>query len=137
MPSLQLGIWQSAVRFLITYPVTSKLVSAFSNWKKILSKNISPFGTVKTESENIWICWRWQWHFIKSNRTKNTSRMLRYLLGLIYYSNTIFRNISGKNEIISLYCALKCNGAQGELFFILIFLCAHAGYLVIFTETGK
>ena len=27
--------------------------------KKILSKNISLFGTVKTESEKIWICWRW------------------------------------------------------------------------------
>ena len=27
--------------------------------KKILSKNISLFGTVKTEPENIWICWRW------------------------------------------------------------------------------
>ena len=41
--------------------------------------------------------------FIKSNRTKNTSKMLRYLLGLIYCSNTIFGNISGKNELISLY----------------------------------
>ena len=26
--------------------------------------------------------------------------MLRYLLGLIYYSNTIFGNISGKNEVL-------------------------------------
>ena len=75
--------------------------------------------------------------FIKSNRTKNTSKMLRYLLGLIYYSNTIFGNISGKNEVISLYCALKCNGIQDEFFSRLIFACAHAGYLVIFTETGK
>ena len=25
-------------------------------------------------------------------------------------------NISGKNEVISLYCALKCNGAQDEFF---------------------
>ena len=47
--------------------------------------------------------------FIKSNRTKNTSKMLRYLLGLIYYSNTIFGNISGKNEVISLY-----SGAPNE-----------------------
>ena len=31
------------------------VASAISNFKKILSKNISPFGTVKTESENIWI----------------------------------------------------------------------------------
>ena len=30
--------------------------SAISNFKKILIKNISPFGTVQTESENIWIC---------------------------------------------------------------------------------
>ena len=29
------------------------VASAISNFKKILSKNISPFGTVKTESENI------------------------------------------------------------------------------------
>jgi len=32
------------------------VVSAISNFKKILSKNVSPFGTAKTESENIWIC---------------------------------------------------------------------------------
>jgi len=75
--------------------------------------------------------------FIKSNRTKITSKMLRYLMGLIYYSNTIFGNISGKNEVISLYCALKCHGAQDEFFSRLIFACAHVGYLVIFTETGK
>ena len=30
--------------------------------------------------------------FIKSKRTKNTTKMLRYLLGLIYYRNTIFGN---------------------------------------------
>ena len=53
--------------------------------------------------------------FIKSNRTKNTSKMLRYLLGLIYYSNTIFGNISGKNKVI---CALKCNGTQDEFFLL-------------------
>ena len=47
---------------------------------------------------------------IKSNRTKNTSKMLRYLLRLIYYSNAMFGNIGGKNKVISLYCALKCNG---------------------------
>ena len=48
--------------------------------------------------------------FIKSNRTKNTSKMLRYLLGLIYYSNTIFGNISGKNKVISLHAmALETN----------------------------
>ena len=75
--------------------------------------------------------------FTKSNGTKKTSKMLRYLLGLIYYSNTIFGNISGKNKVISLYCALKCNGAQDEFFSRLILACAHAGYLVFFTETGK
>ena len=32
------------------------VASFFSNFKKNLSKSISPFGTVKTESENIWIC---------------------------------------------------------------------------------
>ena len=33
------------------------VASAISNLKKkILSEKISPFGTVKTESENVWIC---------------------------------------------------------------------------------
>ena len=62
--------------------------------------------------------------FIKSNRTKNTSKMLHYLLGLIYYSNTIFGNISRKIEVISLYCELKCNGAQDE-FFLIYFSLVH------------
>ena len=88
---------------------------AISNFKKILSKNISPFGRVKTESEKIGSV---DGDFIKSNRTKNTSKMLRYLLGLIYYSNTIFGNINGKNEVVSLYCAVKCNGAQDEFFLV-------------------
>ena len=56
--------------------------------------------------------------FIKSNRTKNTGKMLCYLLGLIYYSNTLFVKISGKNEVVSLYCALKCNGIEGEYFLV-------------------
>ena len=56
--------------------------------------------------------------FIKNNKTKETSKMLRYLLGLIYYSNTIFGNISGKNEVNSLYCPLKCNGIQDEFFLV-------------------
>ena len=56
--------------------------------------------------------------FIKNNKTKKTSKMLRYLLGLIYYSNTIFGNISGKNEVNSLYCPLKCNGIQDEFFLV-------------------
>ena len=91
------------------------VASAFSNLKKIslniflrleqLKQNQRTFGSVDGD-------------FIKSNRTKNTSKMLRYLLGLIYYSNTIFGNISGKNEVISLYCALKCNGAQDEFFLV-------------------
>ena len=81
-------------------------VSAISILKKIslkiflrleqLKHNQRTFGSVDGD-------------FIKSNRTKNTSKMLRYLLGLIYYSNTIFGNISGKNKVTSLYCALKCN----------------------------
>ena len=76
--------------------------------------------------------------FIKSNRTKNTSKMLRYLLGLIYYSNTIFGNISGKNEVISLYSSARSNAMAFKTNFSrLIFACAQAGYLVIFSETGK
>ena len=47
---------------------------------------------------------------IKSNRTKNTNKMLRCLLWLIYYSNTILGNIGGTNKVISLYWALKRNG---------------------------
>ena len=42
--------------------------------------------------------------------------MLRYLLGLIYYNNTIFGNISGENEVISLYRALKCHDIQDKFF---------------------
>ena len=68
-----------------------------------LKQNQRPFGSVDGD-------------FIKSNRTKNTSKVLRYLLGLIYYSNTIVGNINEKNEVISLYCALRCNGAQDEFF---------------------
>ena len=78
--------------------------------------------------------------FIKSNRAKNTSKMLRFLLGLIYYSNTIFGNISGKNEVISLYSSARSDQMpwhSRRIFSRLIFACAQAGYLVIFTETGK
>ena len=107
------------------------VASAISNSKKILSKTISPFETVKTESENIWIRWRW---FTKSNRTKNTSKMLRYLLGLIYYSSAIFGNISGKNLAL---LRAQMQWRSRRIFSRLIFACAHAGYLVIFTETGK
>ena len=61
------------------------VASAIFNFKKILSKSISPFGTVKTLRTFGSV----DGDFIKSNRTKNTSKMLRYFLGLIYYSNTI------------------------------------------------
>ena len=116
-PFAFLAVRQSAVRQLITYPVTSNLLLRllFPTLKKFslkvflrleqLKQNQRTFGSVDGD-------------FIKSNRTKNTSKMLRYLLGLIYYSNTIFGNISGKNEGISLYCALKCNGAQDEFFLV-------------------
>ena len=96
------------------------VASAISNFKKFclkiflrleqLKQNQRTFGSVDGD-------------FIKTNRTKNRSKMLRYLLGLIYYSNTIFGNISGKNEVISLYCALKCHGIQDEFFSRLIFAC--------------
>ena len=91
------------------------VASAISNFKKFflkiflrleqLKQNQRTFGSVEGD-------------FIKSNRTKNTSKMLRYLLGLIYHSNAIFGNISGKNKVISLYCALKCNGAQDKFFLV-------------------
>ena len=87
------------------------VASAISNFKKIflrleqLKQNQRTFGSVDGD-------------FIKSNRANNTSKMLRYLLGLIYYNNTMFGNISGKNDVISLYCALKCNAAQDEVFLV-------------------
>ena len=59
LPSLRLGIWQSAVRWLITYPVTSNLMFRllFPILKKFLLKIFLRLElTVKTESENIWIC---------------------------------------------------------------------------------
>ena len=45
--------------------------------EKIPSKNISPFGTVKTESERTFRSV--DDYFLKSDRTNNTSKMLRYL----------------------------------------------------------
>lgn len=88
------------------------VASVISNFLKV-SLKIPPFATVKKEyvkrtfgSVNGDVT--------KSNGTKNTIKMLRYLLVLIYYSNTIFGNISGKNEFISLCCTLKCNGAQDD-----------------------
>ena len=57
LPSLRLGIWQPATcNKIVSGHKQFNVASAISNFKKILSKNISPFGTVKTESENIWIC---------------------------------------------------------------------------------
>ena len=61
--------------------------------------------------------------FIKSDRTKNTRKMLRYLLGLIYYSNTVFGNITGKNEVISLYCALNAMALKTNFFSFNFRLC--------------
>ena len=92
------------------------VASAISNFKKILSKNISPFGTVKTESENIWICWRWLYKKQLNKEHKQDAALL-ILLGLVAaipYSEILAR----KNEVMSLYCALKCNDAQGELFLV-------------------
>ena len=93
------------------------VASAISNFKKIslkiflrleqLKQNQRTFGSVDGD-------------FIKSNRTKNTSKMLRYLLGLIYYSNTIFGNISGKNEVISLYSSARSNAMAFKTNFFLV-----------------
>ena len=55
------------------------VASAISNFKKILSKNISPFGTVKTESENIWICWRWLY---KEQQNKEHKKDAALLIGV-------------------------------------------------------
>ena len=54
------------------------VASAISNFKQILSKNISPFGTVKTdlESENIWICWRWLYKKQENKEHKQDAALL-------------------------------------------------------------
>ena len=52
------------------------VASAISNFKKILSKNISPFGTVKTESENIWIWWRWLYKKQQNKQHKQDTALL-------------------------------------------------------------
>ena len=91
------------------------VASAISNFKKFSLKIFLRLEQLKQNQRTFRSV---DGDFIKSNRTKNTSKMLRYLLGLIYYSNTIFGNISGKNKVISLYCALKCNGAQDEFFLV-------------------
>ena len=124
LPSLRLGIWQPAIcNKIVSGHKQFNVASAISNFKKILSKIIFPFGTVKTESENIWICWRWLY---KKQQNKEHTQDAGLLNGLTFYSNTIFGNISGKNEVISLYYALKCHGAQDEFFFSLNFrLCTN------------
>ena len=84
--------------------------------KKKFSKNISLFGTFKTESENIWICWRWLY---KKQQNKEHKQDAALLIGVnLLQQYTIFGNISGKNEVILLYCALKCNDAQDEFFLV-------------------
>ena len=55
------------------------VASAISNFKKILSKNISPFGTVKTESENIWSCWR---RLYKKQQNKEHKQDAALLIGV-------------------------------------------------------
>ena len=49
---------------------------SISNFKKNLSKNISPFGTFKTESENIWICWRWLYKKQQNKEDKQDAALL-------------------------------------------------------------
>ena len=78
LPPLRLGLWQSAVRYLITYPVTNNLMFRllFPILKKFSLKKISPFGTVKTESENIWICWRWLYKKQQNKEHKQDAALL-------------------------------------------------------------
>ena len=92
------------------------VASAISNFKKKFSLKI--FLLLEQFKQNQRTFGSADGDFIKSNRTKNTSKMLHYLLGLIYYSNTIFGNVSGKNEVISLHCALECNGIQDKFFLV-------------------
>ena len=55
------------------------VASAISNFKKILSKNISPFGGVKTKSENIWICWR---RLYKKQQNKEHKQDVALVIGV-------------------------------------------------------
>ena len=117
------GLHQEHMAYKLGPTDKKKQTTAFleSPSAKASSTNQRTFGSVDGD-------------FIKSDRTKNTRKMLRHLSGLIYYSNTIFGNICGKNEVISHYCVLKSHGAQDEF---RTFASAHARYLVIFTETCK
>ena len=83
------------------------VASAISNLKKKFS--LKRFLRLEQSKQNQRTFGSVDGDLIKSNRTTNTNKMLRYFLLLIYYSNTIFGNIGGKNKVISLYCALKCN----------------------------
>ena len=53
-----------------------EVASAISNFKKILPKTISPFGTVKTESGNIWICRRWLYKKQQNKEDKQDAALL-------------------------------------------------------------
>ena len=84
------------------------VASAISNLKKKFS--LKRFLRLEQLKQNQRTFGSVDGYLIKSNRTKNTNKMLRCLLRLIYYSNTIFGNIGGTNKVISLYWAFKCNG---------------------------
>ena len=68
---------------LLLFPILKKFYPKIFVSLEQLKENQRTFGSVDSD-------------FIKSNRTKNTSKMLRYLLGLIYYGNTIFGILAGK-----------------------------------------
>ena len=84
------------------------VASAISNLKKEFS--LKRFLRLEQLKQNQRTFGSVDGDLIKSNRTKNTNKMLRCLLWLIYYSNTILGNIGGTNKVISLYWALKRNG---------------------------
>ena len=54
------------------------VASAISNFKNILFKNISPFETLqlKTEPENIWICWQWLYKKQQNKEHKQDAALL-------------------------------------------------------------
>ena len=68
---------------LLLFPILKKFYPNIFVRLEQLKENQRTFGSVDSD-------------FIKSNRTKNTSKMLRYLLRLIYYGNTIFGILAGK-----------------------------------------
>ena len=91
----------------LLFPILKKFSLKIFLRLEQLKQNQRTFGSVEGD-------------FIKSNRTK-TAEMQQdaaLLIGVNLLQQYHIRKISGQNKVISLYCALKCNGAQDEFFLV-------------------